>query len=73
MDAFSELPGVPCPVIAMTAAGPGAVRSARDGKFSEVLAKPVELDDLLGMVEAAVSGGSMGGARDGGMGGAPTN
>src|SRR5688500_12199760 len=51
MDAVSALPGSACPVIAMTAAGPGAVRSARDGgKFSAVLEKPVELDDLISLV-----------------------
>ena len=65
MEALSELPGVPCPVIARTAAGPGAVRSARDGKFREVLQKPVGLDDLLGIVEAAVSGGAHEGRTDG--------
>ena len=57
MDAFSALPGTSCPVIAMTAAGPGALRSAREGgKFSAVLAKPVELDDLLGMVALLADG-----------------
>ena len=51
MDAVSALPGATCPVIAMTAAGPGAVRSAREGgKFSAVLEKPVELDDLISLV-----------------------
>ena len=57
MDAFGELPGTSCPVIAMTAAGPGALRSARDGgKFSAVLQKPVDLDDLLGMVALFAEG-----------------
>jgi CheY-like chemotaxis protein len=57
MDAFTALPGASCPVIAMTAAGPGALRSAReDGKFSAVLEKPVDLDDLLGMVALLADG-----------------
>ena len=57
MDAFRALPGEPCPVIAMTAAGPGAVKSARGaGHFSAVLEKPFALDDLLGLVELLAGG-----------------
>ena len=57
MDAVSALPGPACPVIEMTAAGPGAVRSARDGgKFSAVLEKPVELDDLISLVALFADG-----------------
>ena len=57
MEALRELPGEPCPVIAMTAAGPGAVRAARSaGQFSAVLEKPVQLDDLLGLLAVLVGG-----------------
>ena len=52
MDALRLLPEGTCPVIAMTAAGPGAVRAARGvGQFSAVLEKPVHLDDLIGLIE----------------------
>ena len=51
-EAVRSLPGEPCPVIAITAAGPGAVRSARDSEqFTAVLQKPVQLDELLSLLE----------------------
>ena len=59
VEAVRSLPGEPCPVIAMTAAGPGAVRAARgSGQFSAVLEKPVQLDELLGLIELLAGGGA---------------
>ena len=53
MEAFRTLPAPRCPVVAVTAAGPGAVRSARaEGDFAAVLEKPVELDELVGLAAA---------------------
>ena len=51
VEAVRTLPGGPCPVIAMTAAGPGAVRAARgSGQFTAVLEKPVQLDELISLI-----------------------
>ena|SRR5688500_4194764 len=70
IEGVRPLPGEPCPVIAMTAAGPGAVRAARDaGQFNAVLVKPVQLDELLGLLDLLL-GGSPGSANGRAGGGA---
>ena len=59
-EAVQTLPGNPCPMIAMTAAGPGAVRAARgSGQFTAVLEKPVQLDELLGLLGMLVRAGGV--------------
>lgn len=46
-EAYGEQPGPHAPVIVITAAGPGALRSAEHlGTISAVLAKPLNLDEL---------------------------
>ena len=52
-ERYHEEPGPHAPIIAVTAAGPGAIRAAQDLEtISAVLPKPVRLDELGHLVTA---------------------
>jgi len=53
VDAYAGAPGGHAPIVVLTAAGPGAIRSALDlGSVSAVLPKPIDLDELQDVVAA---------------------
>lgn len=46
-EAYGAQPGAKAPIIVITAAGPGAIRSTNSlGVISTVMAKPIQLDEL---------------------------
>ena len=50
-ETYYQEPGAHAPIVAVTAAGPGAIRAAEGlGAIAVVLAKPVQLDELLALV-----------------------
>ena len=57
-DAYGALPGQKAPVVVITAAGPGAVRSTANlGVIAAVLSKPLDVDVLLEVVGYHLSQG----------------
>ncbi|HET7768613.1 MAG TPA: response regulator [Chloroflexota bacterium] len=57
VEAYARLQGERASVVAITAAGPSAVRSARELRaVAAVLAKPFDVDELLDVVEQHMAG-----------------
>ena len=56
-ETYHQEPGTHAPIVAVTAAGPGAIKAAEGlGVIAAVLAKPLQLDELLALV-AEMAGG----------------
>ena len=68
VEAYGDEPGPHAPIVVITAAGAGAMRSARSlGRISAVLSKPFDLDELAQVISTQLhpgvgSGGEAGDA-----------
>ena len=61
VDAYRQEAGDRVPIVAITAAGPGAIRSARAlGRIASVLPKPIDLDELRMVVDMHLDPGNPG-------------
>ncbi len=60
-EAYYQEPGARAAIVAITAAGPGAIRAAEGlGVIASVLAKPLKLDELTGVVAELASASAAG-------------
>ena len=57
VEAYGDQPGEHAPIVVITAAGPGAIKSAEHlGAISAVLAKPLDLDELQSIIQLQLAG-----------------
>ena len=66
VEAYGDEPGWHAPIVVITAAGPGAIRSAQSlGRTSAVVSKPFDLDELALVISMQLNGGAGGAGGSG--------